>query len=176
MSTHPATHSAGLEELHSRILARTAKVGIIGLGYVGLPLALLFNEERFPVTGFDVDATKVKSLNSNQSYIYRIPQTEIAAARARGFDATDDYRHIAEMDAIIICVPTPLNEYREPDLSYIRATAEAGIERADRAAERGGRARPLPGEFPERVRRGDQHHAAARRAPAPRHDGADGRI
>src|SRR5437763_6755029 len=117
--------SSSLEQLHSRIHARTAKVGIIGLGYVGLPLALLFNEEHFPVTGFDVDATKVKSLNSNQSYIYRIPQTEIAAARARGFDATDDYRHIAEMDAIIICVPTPLNEYREPDLSYIRATAAA---------------------------------------------------
>ena len=125
MSTHPATLSASLEQLHSRIRARSAKVGIIGLGYVGLPLALLFNEERFPVTGFDVDAAKVKSLNSNQSYIYRIPQTEVAAARAKGFTATDDYRHVAEMDAIIICVPTPLNEYREPDLSYIRATAEA---------------------------------------------------
>src|SRR5947199_3247428 len=125
MSTHPATHAATLEQLGSRIRARSAKVGIIGLGYVGLPLALLFNEERFPVTGFDVDATKVKSLHSNESYIYRIPQTEIATARARGFAATDDYRHIAEMDAIIICVPTPLNEYREPDLSYIRATAEA---------------------------------------------------
>ncbi len=125
MSTHPAIHSASLEQLHSRVHARTAKIGIIGLGYVGLPLALLFNEERFPVTGFDVDSAKVKSLNSNQSYIYRIPQTEIAAARARGFAATDDYRHIAEMDAIIICVPTPLNEYREPDLSYIRATGEA---------------------------------------------------
>jgi UDP-N-acetyl-D-glucosamine dehydrogenase len=125
MSTHPATLSASLEQLHARIQARSAKVGIIGLGYVGLPLALLFNEERFPVTGFDVDAAKVKSLNSNQSYIYRIPQTEIAAARAKGFAATDDYRHVAEMDAIIICVPTPLNEYREPDLSYIRATAEA---------------------------------------------------
>src|SRR5205807_4463936 len=125
MSTHPATYAASLEQLHSRINARSARVGIIGLGYVGLPLALLFNEEHFPVTGFDIDATKVQSLNSDQSYIYRIPQTEIAAARARGFAATDDYRHIAEMDAIIICVPTPLNEYREPDLSYIRATAEA---------------------------------------------------
>ncbi len=125
MSTHPATHSASLEQLRSRIHARTSRVGIIGLGYVGLPLALLFNEERFPVTGFDIDATKVQSLTSNQSYIFRIPQTEIAAARAKGFSATDDYRQVAEMDAIIICVPTPLNEYREPDLSYIRATAEA---------------------------------------------------
>src|SRR5205807_983643 len=125
MSTHPATYAASLEQLHSRINARSARVGIIGLGYVGLPLALLFNEEHFPVTGFDIDATKVQSLNNNQSYIYRIPQTEIAAARVKGFSATHDYRHVAEMDALIICVPTPLNEYREPDLSYIRATAEA---------------------------------------------------
>jgi len=125
MSTHPATYAASLEQLRSRINARSARVGIIGLGYVGLPLALLFNEEHFPVTGFDIDATKVQSLNNNQSYIYRIPQTEIAAARVKGFSATHDYRHVAEMDALIICVPTPLNEYREPDLSYIRATAEA---------------------------------------------------
>jgi UDP-N-acetyl-D-glucosamine dehydrogenase len=117
--------SAGLERFRSRIEARTAKVGIIGLGYVGLPLALLFNEERFPVTGFDVDADKVQALNQGRSYIYRIPKTEIAAARAKGFSATGDYSHVAAMDAIIICVPTPLNEYREPDLSYIRATVEA---------------------------------------------------
>src|SRR5579872_6982275 len=100
MSTHPATHATSLGQLHSRIRARSCKVGIIGLGYVGLPLALLFNEERFPVTGFDIDAAKVQSLNSNQSYIFRIPQTEIATARAKGFSATDDYRHVAEMDAI----------------------------------------------------------------------------
>jgi UDP-N-acetyl-D-glucosamine dehydrogenase len=117
--------SAGLERFRSRIEARTAKVGIIGLGYVGLPLALLFNEERFPVTGFDVDADKVQALNEGRSYIYRIPKTEIAAARAKGFSATGDYSQMADMDAIIICVPTPLNEYREPDLSYIRATVEA---------------------------------------------------
>src|SRR5258708_3217093 len=117
--------SAGLERFRSRIEARTAKVGIIGLGYVGLPLALLFNEERFPVTGFDVDAAKVHALNDGRSYIYRIPKTEIAAARSKGFSATGDYSQVADMDAIIICVPTPLNEYREPDLSYIRATVEA---------------------------------------------------
>ncbi len=117
--------SAGLERFRSRIEARTAMVGIIGLGYVGLPLALLFNEERFPVTGFDVDADKVRALNEGRSYIYRIPKTEIAAARAKGFSATEDYSQVADMDAIIICVPTPLNEYHEPDLSYIRATVEA---------------------------------------------------
>jgi UDP-N-acetyl-D-glucosamine dehydrogenase len=117
--------SAGLERFRSRIEARTAKVGIIGMGYVGLPLALLFNEERFPVTGFDVDADKIQALNEGRSYIYRIPKTEIAAARAKGLSATGDYSQVADMDAVIICVPTPLNEYREPDLSYIRATVEA---------------------------------------------------
>jgi UDP-N-acetyl-D-glucosamine dehydrogenase len=114
-----------VEQLLGRIQARTAKIGIIGLGYVGLPLALLFNEAGFPVTGFDIDPEKVKALNNGRSYIYRIPQTEIAAAAAKGFSATDEYTHAGEMDAIIICVPTPLNEYHEPDLSYIRATAEA---------------------------------------------------
>ncbi len=117
--------SAGLEAFRSRIEARTAKIGVIGLGYVGLPLALLFNEEKFPVTGFDIDGDKVKALNEGRSYIYRIPQTEIAAARGKGFAATTNYAQIADMDAIIICVPTPLNEYHEPDLSYITATAQA---------------------------------------------------
>src|SRR5512146_1958430 len=109
----------------SRIEARTAKVGIVGLGYVGLPLALLFSEERFPVTGFDIDPEKVRALNESRSYIYRIPQTEIAKARSQGFSATNEYARIAAMDAVIICVPTPLNEYREPDLSYIEDTANA---------------------------------------------------
>ncbi|HEY1939979.1 MAG TPA: nucleotide sugar dehydrogenase [Candidatus Angelobacter sp.] len=101
------------------------KVGIVGLGYVGLPLALLFSEERFPVTGFDVDTSKVQALNNGRSYIYRIPETEIVAAREKGFSATSDYAHVADMDAMIICVPTPLNEYREPDLSFIENTARA---------------------------------------------------
>jgi UDP-N-acetyl-D-glucosamine dehydrogenase len=114
-----------LEQTLGRIQARTAKIGIIGLGYVGLPLALLFNEAGFPVTGFDIDPEKVKALNNGRSYIYRIPQTEIAAAAAKGFWATDEYTHAKDMDGIIICVPTPLNEYHEPDLSYIRDTAKA---------------------------------------------------
>ncbi len=113
------------KELRARIEARTANVGIVGMGYVGLPLALLFSEGSFPVTGFDIDAGKVTALNNGKSYIYRIPETEIAAARARKFSATSDYSRAAEMDAIIVCVPTPLNEYREPDLSYIEATATA---------------------------------------------------
>jgi UDP-N-acetyl-D-glucosamine dehydrogenase len=113
------------ETVAEKIEARTAKVGIVGLGYVGLPLALLFSEERFVVTGFDVDAEKVDTLNREQSYIVRIPPTEIAGARARGFSATANYDQLREMDAILICVPTPLDEYHEPDLSYIRRTVEA---------------------------------------------------
>ncbi len=121
MSSSTKTLSTSL----SRVEARVGKVGIVGLGYVGLPLALLFSEERFPVTGFDIDPAKVQALNSRRSYIYRIPQTEIAAAREKGFSATSDYGRASDMDAIIICVPTPLNEYREPDLSYIEKTAHA---------------------------------------------------
>ncbi len=113
------------QELKVSIQAHTAKVGIIGLGYVGLPLALLFSEEKFPVTGFDIDTRKIDTLSQGGSYIYRIPATEIQAARERGFGATSQYEHISQMDAVIICVPTPLNEYHEPDLSFITATAEA---------------------------------------------------
>jgi UDP-N-acetyl-D-glucosamine dehydrogenase len=104
---------------------RSARIGIIGMGYVGLPLALLFSEERFAVTGFDIDARKVSSLNAGDSYIVRIPGTEVQAARKEGFRATSDYTEIANVDVVIICVPTPLNDYHEPDLSYIRDTAKA---------------------------------------------------
>ncbi len=104
---------------------RRANVGIVGLGYVGLPLALLFSEGEFKVTGFDVDVQKVEALNNGKSYIYRILETDIVAARENGFSATADYEHVGAMDAIIICVPTPLNDYREPDLSFIEKTAKA---------------------------------------------------
>jgi UDP-N-acetyl-D-glucosamine dehydrogenase len=113
------------ESLEVKFANRTANVGIIGLGYVGLPLALLFAEAGFPVTGFDVDAQKVEKLSRGESYIYRVPSTEVQLARAKRFSATGDYSAIASMDAVIICVPTPLNEQREPDLSYIMNTAEA---------------------------------------------------
>jgi len=109
----------------NKLESRTAQVGIIGLGYVGLPLALLFNEQHFPVTGFDIDHKKVDTLTEGGSYIYRIPPTEIEAARQSGFSATVDFARLREMDAIVICVPTPLNEYHEPDLSYITSTAES---------------------------------------------------
>ena len=112
-------------ELESRIASREARVGVIGMGYVGLPLMLLFSEQRFRVTGFDVDASKVEALNSGNSYIVRIPGSEIVKAQAAGFRATAAYAGIAEMDAIIICVPTPLDQYHQPDLSYIEQTARA---------------------------------------------------
>jgi UDP-N-acetyl-D-glucosamine dehydrogenase len=112
-------------ELKSKIDARQAKVAVIGMGYVGLPLALLYIGQRFPVTGFDIDRRKVDTLNQGGSYIYRIEAPEIKDALSHGFTATSDYSRLTEMDAVIICVPTPLNEYHEPDLSYITATAEA---------------------------------------------------
>jgi len=113
------------QELKQRIEDHTSRIGIIGLGYVGLPLALLFSEERFRVTGFDIDEAKVKTLNGGGSYIVRIPPNEIARAQASGFEATSDYDRLREMDVVLICVPTPLNEYHEPDLSYITDTVKA---------------------------------------------------
>jgi UDP-N-acetyl-D-glucosamine dehydrogenase len=108
-----------------KIESRSARIGIIGMGYVGLPLALLFSEERFAVTGFDIDGKKVSALNAGGSYIVRIPGTEIQGAQKHGFRATSDYSEIENLDVVIICVPTPLNDYHEPDLSYIRDTAKA---------------------------------------------------
>src|SRR5215468_10316992 len=111
--------------LKSKIESRQAKVAVIGTGYVGLPLALLYTEQKFGVTGFDIDKRKVDTLNAGGSYIFRITPTEIQTARAGGLKATSNYAQISEMDAIIICVPTPLNEYHEPDLSFITNTAHA---------------------------------------------------
>jgi UDP-N-acetyl-D-glucosamine dehydrogenase len=109
----------------ARIESRTARVGIIGLGYVGLPLTLLFSEEGFRVTGFDIDPFKVDTLNAGESYIHRIEPTHIAAAQAVGFAATTDFARIGEVDAVLICVPTPLNEDHTPDMSYVVQTMQA---------------------------------------------------
>ena len=114
-----------LAELKRRIESRRARVGIVGMGYVGLPLALLFSNERFRVTGFDIAADKVAALNAGGSYIVRILPAEIQKAQGSGFRATSDYSEIADMDAVIICVPTPLDEYHEPDLSYITGTVKS---------------------------------------------------
>ncbi|MGA3080600.1 MAG: nucleotide sugar dehydrogenase [Terracidiphilus sp.] len=122
MTTATGSRLAGLKET---IETRQARIGIVGMGYVGLPLALLFSGERFRVTGFDVAADKVSALNAGGSYIVRILPSEIQAAQKAGFRATADYSEIAQMDAVIICVPTPLNEHHEPDLSYVTGTVES---------------------------------------------------
>src|ERR1700722_12211010 len=124
MSTLVAA-SSPLAEIKQKLEDRTARIGIIGLGYVGLPLALLFAEERYPVTGFDIDSSKVETLNGGRSYIVRITPEEIGCAQQHGFRATADYSQIAGMDAVLICVPTPLNDYHEPDLSYVTQTAKS---------------------------------------------------
>lgn len=117
--------SSTLAELKEKIHSREARVGIVGMGYVGLPLALLFSGERFRVTGFDIAADKVKTLNEGGTYIVRILAESIQEAHKAGFRATSDYSEIANMDAVIICVPTPLNEYHEPDLSYVTGTVKS---------------------------------------------------
>jgi UDP-N-acetyl-D-glucosamine dehydrogenase len=121
----PTVSTTLFSELKSKIEQRQARVAIIGMGYVGLPLALLYSESGFTVTGFDIDQRKVSTLNSGGSYIFRITAPEIQQARQQGFTATSDYSQLESMDAVIICVPTPLNEYHEPDLSYITGTAES---------------------------------------------------
>src|SRR6202161_696089 len=123
--TTQLTASSLFTDLKGRIDARQARLGIIGLGYVGLPLALLYSEQKFPVTGFDIDARKVDTLVKGGSYIYRIAPEEVQAAKASGFSATADYSQLTAMDAVIICVPTPLNEYHEPDLSFITDTTHS---------------------------------------------------
>lgn len=124
MTTYSAADSF-LDQSKQKIEQREARVGIIGLGYVGLPLALLYSEQKFRVTGFDIDARKVETLAKGGSYIYRIVPEEIQAAQANGFSATADFSQLTAMDVIIICVPTPLNEYHEPDLSFITNTTHA---------------------------------------------------
>jgi UDP-N-acetyl-D-glucosamine dehydrogenase len=119
------TLPTGSRTFLDKIASRELRVGVIGLGYVGLPLALLFSEQKFRVTGFDVDQKKVDTLASGGSYIYRILPEEISGAKSSGFSATTNYAELSQLDAIIICVPTPLNEHHEPDLSFIENTAHA---------------------------------------------------
>jgi len=102
------------------------RVGVIGCGYVGLPLGLRFAEAGHRVIGFDTDPAKVEKLNRGQTYIQHIPQNKIQQfVQSKHFGATSDFSRLAEMDAILICVPTPLDQRREPDLSYVEQTAQA---------------------------------------------------
>src|SRR5215203_4596718 len=99
-------------------------VGIIGLGYVGLPLARAFAGAGLRVLGFDVDFSKVRELNAGKSYIRQIPDADIAQLREQGFEATDRFERLKEPDAILICVPTPLTDAREPDLAFVVKSAQ----------------------------------------------------
>jgi UDP-N-acetyl-D-glucosamine dehydrogenase len=111
--------------LAAKFRAKDALVAVIGLGYVGLPLAVRMAEAGFRTLGLDIDAAKVAKLGAGQSYLKTVPAPKIAAALARGFAATTDFARLREADAIIICVPTPLNEAREPDLSFVIGTVES---------------------------------------------------
>jgi UDP-N-acetyl-D-glucosamine dehydrogenase len=124
------THPAAVESLLAKIHAHDAQVGIIGLGYVGLPLALAFIEKGFRVLGFDVDPEKVTALAAGQSYIKHLDAARVAAAAKTGrFVATADFGRLDEPDAILICVPTPLTAQREPDMSYVVGSAQKIKER-----------------------------------------------
>jgi UDP-N-acetyl-D-glucosamine dehydrogenase len=109
----------------TQVWPSTARIGVVGLGYVGLPLALSFGTTAATVTGFDVDALKVERLMAGSSYIHGIPAADVENARKHGFEVTTDYARLRDVDAVIICVPTPLDAHHEPDLSYIKATARA---------------------------------------------------
>ena len=114
------------QQLTRQIEARTIRIGVIGLGYVGLPLTLAFVQAGFSVTGFDIHAAKVEALRAGQSYIQHIPSERIQSALRDGrLSATADFDELALQDAIIICVPTPLTKQREPDMRFVRDTAEA---------------------------------------------------
>jgi UDP-N-acetyl-D-glucosamine dehydrogenase len=114
-----------MQNLISLLNSRKAKIGIIGLGYVGLPLSLRYSEEGYEVLGFDIDFEKVHKINSGFSYIEHIPAPKISTAINSGLQATCNFAKIQEVDAIIICVPTPLNKFREPDLSFVIDTMES---------------------------------------------------
>ena len=127
MSNTAAPASQPLAQLQQRIADKTATVGIYGLGYVGLPLALRFAEAGLKVLGFDIDARKVATLNAAGSYIERITPASIQQALDRGFEATADFARTTQVDTIIICVPTPLDKHRQPDLSFIINTMQAAL-------------------------------------------------
>ena len=114
-----------INNLTSQIINRKSTIGIIGLGYVGLPLAIRFSEEGFRVMGFDVDGKKVQMLNSGESYIKHIDAKLIDTIVRNGFKATSDFNHIPSTAVILICVPTPLGVHNEPDLSYIHSTLQS---------------------------------------------------
>lgn len=111
--------------LREKITSGTAVVGVYGLGYVGLPLALRFCDVGIKVIGFDIDGRKVETLNAGLSYIERLTPQRIKHALTKGLEVTTDFARSSQVDALIICVPTPLNAHHEPDLSFVINTVEA---------------------------------------------------
>ena len=112
-------------DLKKKFSAQDARIGVIGMGYVGLPLALTAVEAGFSVTGFDVDTQKVTALNAGQSYIAHIAAPAVKRARETGrFGATADFAELRRMDVILVCVPTPLTVQREPDMTFGTKTTE----------------------------------------------------
>ena len=110
----------------SKIQKKDATIGVVGLGYVGLPLILTFGKKNFKLIGFDIDSNKIDALKSGQSYIKHIDSERIAQlVRSEKFEPTSDFSQIRKCDAILLCVPTPLNANREPDMSYIESTANS---------------------------------------------------
>ncbi|WP_414471777.1 nucleotide sugar dehydrogenase [Microvirga sp. M2] len=113
------------DALLKKLNDKTAVIGVVGLGYVGLPLSIRYAEVGYKVVGFDIDQAKVDILKNKQTYIEHIPVQGIAKAIESGFEPTTDLSKAREVDALILCVPTPLNKYREPDLSYVLTTVDA---------------------------------------------------
>ncbi len=113
------------KDLLGKIKSRKARIGVIGLGYVGLPLARVFTQAGFRVLGFDIDPEKIRALAEGRSYIKSVSSETVKSMRDRGFEATADFARLDEPDAIMICVPTPLTETRDPDMTYIERTSEA---------------------------------------------------
>ena len=131
------------KDLLGKIKDGRARIAIIGLGYVGLPLALRFHDEGFRVLGFDLDPRKIKLLAVGKGYIKHIPAARVAALPKSGrFEATSDFRRLKEADAVIICVPTPLDANKQPDMSFIEATSNDVAKNLRRARSSPSRARP----------------------------------
>ena len=119
--------TAHKKKLLQKITSKSAVIGILGMGYVGLPLMLRFADVGFDVVGFDIDQKKVDRILDGKSYIEHISEESIKKAVDSGMNATSDFSLISQLDAIILCVPTPLNKYREPDLSFVLNTLEAAV-------------------------------------------------
>ncbi len=160
--TTQKTHVSGPSKgnMIAKIRTRDARVGVIGLGYVGLPLALTFAEKRYRVLGFDVDPEKVAAIGRGEGYIKHLDPTRVTAVTRGGLlPATADFARLGEPDAILICVPTPLTPQREPDMTYVVDTAR----KVEAALRRGAARRPRVDDLPGHDRRAGARHPRRRR-------------